>query len=84
LDFQPLGTKARALAVDFSDTLDINLNAKAHQKMTQRPIVAYLSLKEMWAREIHDDVVATLGPDAVTCSSVTGYLGEARCPPSKP
>jgi hypothetical protein len=29
--------------------------------MTQRPIVAYLSLKGMSAREIHDDIVATLG-----------------------
>jgi hypothetical protein len=30
--------------------------------MTQRPIVAYLSLEGMSAREIHDDIVATLGP----------------------
>jgi hypothetical protein len=34
--------------------------------MTQRPIVAYLSLKGMSAREIHDHIVATLGPDAVS------------------
>jgi hypothetical protein len=52
--------------------------------MAQRPIVACLSLKEMSVREIHDDIVATLGPDAVSCSSVTGYLREARFPPSKP
>jgi hypothetical protein len=38
--------------------------------MTQRPIVAHLSLKETSAREIHDDIVATLGPDAVSYSSV--------------
>jgi hypothetical protein len=38
--------------------------------MTQRPIVAYLSLKWMSAREIHDDIVATPGPDAVSYSSV--------------
>jgi hypothetical protein len=38
--------------------------------MTQRPIVACLSLKWMSAREIHDDIVATLGPDAVSYSSV--------------
>jgi hypothetical protein len=38
--------------------------------MTQRPIVAYLSLKEISAREIHDDIVATLGPDAMSYSSV--------------
>jgi hypothetical protein len=52
--------------------------------MTQRPIVAYLSLKGMSACKIHDDVVATLGPDAASYSSVTGYLREARFPPSKP
>jgi hypothetical protein len=38
--------------------------------MTQRPIVAYLSLKGMSAREIHDDIVATIGPDAVSDTSV--------------
>jgi hypothetical protein len=52
--------------------------------MTQRPTVAYLSLKGMSVREIHDGVVATLGPDAVSYSSVTRYLREARCPPLKP
>jgi hypothetical protein len=39
--------------------------------MTQRPIVAYLSLKRMSAREVHDDILATLGPDAASYSSVT-------------
>jgi hypothetical protein len=38
--------------------------------MTQSPIVAYLSLKGMSAREIHNDIVATLGPDAVSYSLV--------------
>jgi hypothetical protein len=51
--------------------------------MTQHPIVAYLSLKGMSAREIHDDIAATLGPDSVSYSSVTRYLYEARFPPSK-
>jgi hypothetical protein len=45
--------------------------------MTQRPIVAHLSLKRMSAREIHDDIVATLGDDAVSYSSATRYLYEA-------
>jgi hypothetical protein len=45
--------------------------------MTQHPIVAYLSLKRMSAREIHDDIVAALGHDAVLYSSVTRYLYEA-------
>jgi hypothetical protein len=52
--------------------------------MTQRPIVAYLLLKGMSAREVHDDIVATLGPDAVSYSSVTRYIDEAQFPPSKP
>jgi hypothetical protein len=38
--------------------------------MTQRPIVADLSLKGMSPCEIHDDIVATLRPDAVSYSSV--------------
>jgi hypothetical protein len=45
--------------------------------MTQRPIVTDLSLKGMSAREIHDDIVASLGPDAVSYNSVTRYLREA-------
>jgi transposase len=57
---------------------------KAHEKMMQRPIIAYLSLKGMSAREIHDDIAATLGSDAVSYSLVTRYLREARFPPSKP
>jgi hypothetical protein len=57
---------------------------KAHQKMTQRPIVAYLSLKGISAHEIHDDIVATLGLDPVSYSSVTSDFREARFPPSKP
>jgi hypothetical protein len=52
--------------------------------MTQSPIVAYLSLKGMSAREVHDDIVATREPDPVSYSSVTRYLREARFPPSKP
>jgi hypothetical protein len=52
--------------------------------MTQPPTVAYLSLKGMSAHEIHDDIVATLGPDVMSYSSVTRYLREARFPLSKP
>jgi hypothetical protein len=37
----------------------------------------------MSAREIHDDIAATLGPDAMSYTSVTRYIREARCPPSK-
>jgi hypothetical protein len=52
--------------------------------MTQRPIAAYLLLKRTSACEIHDDVVAGLGADAVSYGSATRYLREARFPPSKP
>jgi hypothetical protein len=38
----------------------------------------------MSAREIHNDIVATLGPDIMSYSSVTRYLREARFPLSKP
>jgi hypothetical protein len=64
--------------------LVLNLYVKADQKITQRPIVVYLSLKWMSAREIHDDIGAILGPDAMSYSSVTRYLREARFSPSKP
>jgi hypothetical protein len=69
-DFQPLGAKATAMPVDFLTHSTLNLRVKAHQKMMQRPIVAYLSLKGMSVREIHDDIVATLEPDGVSYSSV--------------
>jgi hypothetical protein len=63
-NFQPLGAKARPMSVDFSDARDLKLYVNAYQKMT-RPIVADLSLKGMSAREIHDNMVATRGPDTV-------------------
>jgi hypothetical protein len=47
-------------------------------------IIAYLSLKEILVHGIHHDIVATLGPDVVSYSSITRYLREARFPPSKP
>jgi hypothetical protein len=52
--------------------------------MKQRPIVTHLSLKEMSAREIHDNIVATLESDAASYSSVTRYPREAGFPPLKP
>jgi hypothetical protein len=52
--------------------------------MTQRPIVAYLSLNWLPVREIDDDILSTLRPDPVLYSSVTRYFREARFPPSKP
>jgi hypothetical protein len=87
-DFQLLGAKARAMPVDFSDTLDVKYVVKAHSKMMQRPTVAYLSLKGMSAREIHDDIGATLGPDTMSYSSVQLLATFAKhdflLPPLKP
>jgi hypothetical protein len=51
--------------------------------MTRRPIVAFLSLKGMSAREIHDDIVVTLRPDAVSYNLITRYLRETQFPSSK-
>jgi hypothetical protein len=62
----------------------LHLYISGHQKITQRPMVACLSLKGMSAREIHADIVATLGLDSVSYGLVTYYLREARFPPSKP
>jgi hypothetical protein len=62
LDFQPLGVKARAMPIDFSDALDAKRVRQDISEMTQRPIVAYLSLKGISARAIHDDIVPPLGP----------------------
>jgi hypothetical protein len=55
---------------------------EAYQKIRKRSIVAHLSLKGMSAHEIHDDIVTTLGRDAVSYSSVSRYLREAGFPPS--
>jgi hypothetical protein len=59
----------------------LDLYVKAHQKMTQRPIITYLPLKGMSAREINNDIVTILGPEAVLYSPVTRYLREARFQP---
>jgi hypothetical protein len=40
------------------------MHIETHQKMTQRPIVAYLSLNGMSTCETHDDILAVLAPDA--------------------
>jgi hypothetical protein len=43
----------------------------------QRSIVLYLARKELSVIAIHHDLVSTLGPEAVSYSSVTCYLREA-------
>jgi hypothetical protein len=47
--------------------------------MDQRVIVAYLSLKGFSARVIHEDLRATIGPDALIYSTITRYLHDAHC-----
>jgi hypothetical protein len=46
--------------------------------MDQKPIVIYLRMKGMALDVIHDDIVRTLGKDAVTCSTVTKYVRSAQ------
>jgi hypothetical protein len=46
--------------------------------MDQRSIVLCLYLKGLSAHAIHDDLVATLDPKAVSYSTVTRYLDEVK------
>jgi hypothetical protein len=45
--------------------------------MERRSIVIYLARKGLSPFAIHDDLVTTLGADAVSYSSVTSYLRDA-------
>jgi hypothetical protein len=47
-------------------------------RMDQRSIVLDLHLKGLSAHAIHDDLMVTLVPEAVTYSRVTRYLCEAK------
>jgi hypothetical protein len=46
--------------------------------MDQKSIVPYLQMKEMALDAIHDDLVRTLGKDAVVYSTVTKYARRAQ------
>jgi hypothetical protein len=46
--------------------------------MDQKPIVLYLRMKWMALDSIHDDLVRTLGKDAVAYSTVTEYARSAQ------
>jgi hypothetical protein len=46
--------------------------------MDQKPIVLYLWMKGMALDAIHDDLVRTLGKDAVAYSTVTKYACSAQ------
>jgi hypothetical protein len=46
--------------------------------MDQKPIVFYLRMKGMALDAIHDDLVCTLGKDAVAYSTVTKYARSAQ------
>jgi hypothetical protein len=52
--------------------------------MDRRAIALYLARKGLAAVEIHDDLVATLGPKSVNYPSVTHYLRRAQFTSSKP
>jgi hypothetical protein len=46
--------------------------------MDQKPIVLYLRMKRMALDAVHDDLVRTLGKDAVAYSTVTKYARSAQ------
>jgi hypothetical protein len=46
--------------------------------MGQKPIVLYLRMKGMALDAIHDDLLRTLGKDAVAYSTVTKYVHSAQ------
>jgi hypothetical protein len=46
--------------------------------MDQKPIALYLRMKEMALDAIHNDLVRTLGTDAVAYSTVTKYARSAQ------
>jgi hypothetical protein len=52
--------------------------------MDQRSIVLYSNRKGLTAQVIHDDLVATLGEEAIAHSTVTNYLVVARIIPRDP
>jgi hypothetical protein len=49
--------------------------------MDQRPIVLFLSMKGLSAQDIHGELVAVLGFDAIGYSTVTMYRRQTRIPP---
>jgi hypothetical protein len=51
--------------------------------MDQNTIVLYLRMKGMSLDAIHEDLVRTLGTDAVTSSTVTKYARSAKFSPKK-
>jgi hypothetical protein len=50
--------------------------------MDQRTIVAYLAFKGLSTRSIHQDLVATLGGDAIAYNTVARYIHDAHYSPS--
>jgi hypothetical protein len=50
--------------------------------MDQRAIAHYLTMKSLSTTDIHRDLEATLGPEAVTYSTVTYYLRTSNFPAS--
>jgi hypothetical protein len=73
----------RFCALNFSVLPLIHRNCMLRAKMDFRPIVAYLSMKDMNAKEISADMNNTLGADCIGYSTVTKYprekVSRSRC-----
>jgi hypothetical protein len=57
--------------------------------MDERSICLFLAMKGLSARDVHNELVAVLGPDAIVFSIVTSYLRQQQFPtissePSEP
>jgi hypothetical protein len=52
--------------------------------MDQRSICLFLAMKRLSAREVHNELVAVLGLDAIGYSTVTRYLRQRQVPASSP
>jgi hypothetical protein len=60
---------------------NISLISPIPEFMEQRLIVFYLNMKGLTDQVIHDDLIATLGEEAIAYSTVTNYLRAARIIP---
>jgi hypothetical protein len=60
----------------------LDRHVKTDQEIDQRVIVTYLVLKRLSARAIHEDLITTIGFDAMAYSTVVHDLHDVHCSPS--
>jgi len=55
---------------------DNNVNI---DKVGKRAVMKYLFFKEMSGKEIHDDTLATVGDNSLSCTAVKNWVAEFKC-----